>query len=641
MHCAIIFVGFFAGLSVDRQDLDVSIDPTTGVVEGITEIHVSEGGELRYELNPMAIIDRVLVNGAPQSLPEAGLLPGVPDEATVEMFWSGTFREDVQAGEKVGQIHNFSVNAHAGEDGVFLSDGSNWYPQPVDANDVPLLRMMSINIEPINTWAFVASGNPTPDCMLTEACWSYETPRPVEGMAVVGNQHRVASRRVRTPGGRPVVVAVHLSEAQIDKAPYYLDAAEDYLKLYTPLVGPYPYQRFAIVENFFSSGFAFPGFTVLGPRVVAMAPRSLKPGYLDHELLHAWWGNGVYVDPDDGNWCEALTSYCTNYGRRALEDGPDAARTYRRGILNKVSLNPTLDNGPLGEFGSANPDGGGPDRFVGYDKGAFIFMMLEDVLDAGARPQLHEDSLIWEMLRTLSREHVGERIGWREIQLAAEATHSDRPDGWLDPFFEKWVRGHTVPMTVSDLTAELPQSLEVRRDPDGAWVEIDPDCRYYRLLPHEQTSPTISGTLGTGATIEVDQDMPAAQDVTAWMADVDDGDSVLLVGAQSIENHDDQIKRAADTLRIDDAGFVVAGKRWDSACQSVLHTMHDPDYPGRYITVFHSNGEAGWNRLRYIWYYGKDTTVVWDGDDTVLRRAYEPDARLPLREADGAEKSGL
>ena len=125
------------------------------------------------------------------------------------------------------------------------------------------------------------------------------------------------------------------------------------------------------------------------------------------------------------------------------------------------------------------------------------------------------------------------------------------------------------------------------------------------------------------------------------MADVDDGDSVLLVGAQSIENHDDQIKRAADTLRIDDAGFVVAGKRWDGAYQSVLHTMHDPDYPGRYITVFHSNGKAGWDRLRYIWYYGKDTTVVWDGDDTVLRRAYEPDARLPLREADGAEKSDL
>ena len=66
------------------------------------------------------------------------------------------------------------------------------------------------------------------------------------------------------------------------------------------------------LRHFFSSGFAYPGFTVLGPRVVGMAPRSLRPGFLDHELVHNWWGNGVYVDPDDGNWCEALTSFCAN-----------------------------------------------------------------------------------------------------------------------------------------------------------------------------------------------------------------------------------------------------------------------------------------------------------------------------------------
>ena len=74
--------------------------------------------------------------------------------------------------------------------------------------------------------------------------------------------------------------------------------------------------------------------------------------------------------------------------------------------------------------------------------------------------------------------------------------------------------------------------------------------------------------------------------------------------------------------------LTVASTRWDGIRQSVLHTMHDPDTPGRYITVFHSNGDAGWDRLRFIWYYGKDTTVVWDGDETVLRRAHEPDARL-------------
>ena len=43
-----------------------------------------------------------------------------------------------------------------------------------------------------------------------------------------------------------------------------------------------------------------------------------------------------------------------------------------------------------------------------------------------------------------------------------------------------------------------------------------------------------------------------------------------------------------------------------------------------YITVFHSNGDIGLNRLALIWYYRKDTTVVWDGNQTVLRRVFEP-----------------
>ncbi|MDP6479119.1 MAG: hypothetical protein QGI75_03675 [Phycisphaerales bacterium] len=615
------------GADIENQRLDVTLDPASGKVEGATAIQVNHGGDLHYELNSSARVHRVVVNGAQRESSAAGIVSDLKVGDVVEMFFSGIFRDDIESGEKVGQIHNFSVNAHVGEEGIFLSDGSNWYPQPVDEAGVPLLREMAINIAPMEGWTLVASGNPTCRGPITLPCWSWSTPRRVDGMAVVGNRHEVTGRTVETNFG-PVDVTVHLPSNHADKSDYYLDAAEHYLKLYTPLIGAYPYERFAIIENFFSSGFAFPGFTVLGPRVVGMAPKSLKPGYLDHELVHAWWGNGVYVDPSDGNWCEALTSYCTNYGRRALEDGQDAARTYRRGLLNKVSLDPALDNGPVGEFGSADPSGGGPDRFVGYDKGAFVFMMLEEVLNEGVVPASHAQSAIWPVLRHLNRVHMGDRIGWAEIQAAAEEAYPAKPKGWLDPFFETWVRSHTVPLTAADMGTTSVQSLDLIRDPEGQWVEVDPDCRHYRLLPHDQTSPTIAGTLGTGATITVDEAMPAAEDVTAWMADVDGGPSALLVGPDAIAGHAERIARADDTLTIEDGAFTVAGTRWDGEGQSVLHTMHDPDTPGRYITVFYSNGEPGWDRLRFIWYYGKDTTVVWDGDETVLRRAHEPDARI-------------
>ena len=627
MFATVLTLAMCSPAEVASQHLAVSLDPATGTVEGTTVLHIGQGGELRYELNAAAQVHRVVVGGDQRVPSSSGIVTDVKDGAIIQMFFSGTYRDDIESGEQVGRIHNFSVNAHVGEEGIFLSDGSNWYPQPVDEAGVPLLRDMSIECAPMEGWTLVASGDPDCDGPITLPCWSWHTPRPIDGMAVVGNRHEVTGRTVETEYG-PVEVTVHVHGEHGDKSGYYLDAAEHYLTLYTPLVGAYPFQRFAIIENFFSSGFAFPGFTVLGPRVVGMAPRSLKPGYLDHEMLHAWWGNGVYVDLSGGNWCEALTTYCTNYGRRALEDGPDAARTYRRGLLNKVSLDPSLDDGPLSEFGSADQDGGGPDRFVGYDKGAFVFMMLEDVLNEGTLPGSHADSAIWPMLRRLARAHMGQRIGWHDIQRAAERAIASRPEGWLDPFFETWVYSHTVPMTAADMGTTSVQTLEVVRDPAGRWVEVDPDCRHYRLLPHNQTSPTIAGTLGTGTTITVDTAMPAAEDATHWMADVEAGPSLLLVGPKAIAGHADRIARVDDTILIDDGAFTVAGTRWDGIRQSVLHTMHDPDTPGRYITVFHSNGDAGWDRLRFIWYYGKDTTVVWDGDETVLRRAHEPDARL-------------
>ena len=77
-------------------------------------------------------------------------------------------------------------------------------------------------------------------------------------------------------------------------------------------------------------------------------------------------------------------------------------------------------------------------------------------------------------------------------------------------------------------------------------------------------------------------------------------------------------------ITIEKEAFTVNGKRWSSPSQSVLHTMRHPERENEYITVFHSNGDIGLNRLALIWYYRKDTTVVWDGEQTVLRRVFEP-----------------
>ena len=578
-----------------HQALSIRLDPETNMVYGETTITVKGSGDLMVE--------------------GAGLFTDLEDGETITYQWQNTFQDDVASGEKIGQIHNFSVDAHVSEEGVFLSDWAPWYPKPVNQSGVPFLRLMELEVAPIEGWTFVASGNPLNGKWLT--------PRPVDGMALVGNKHVSRSKAVSTAYGE-VVVAVNLAPDHEDKIQYYIEAAEQYLHLYTPLLGKYPYAHFTIVENFFSSGFAYPGFTVLGPRVVGMAPKSLAPGYLDHELIHNWWGNGVYVDARNGNWCEALTSFTSNYGRRALEDGHEAARSYRRGLLNKVSLNPTLDNGSLSNFGSADPDSGSVDRFVGYDKGAFVFMMLEDILNEGEVVEA-PTSKIWSTLARFAKDNMGMAASWKDIQIAAEKEYPIRPSGWLDSFFTYWVHEHNVPITTPDIEVIEPQHIEITKG--GNWTDIDPDYRYYRIFPKGQISPTIAGTL-SGTTVEVDTTEEVLSDTGAWLAEVDAGNNLLLIGKKPIALHNEVLSQCEDGIQFTDKGFTVGEETYEGEDLAVLHTMNHPTRDGEFITVFYSVGEAGWERLRFIWYYTKDTTVIWDANETLLRRVYEPSTRI-------------
>src|SRR5258707_15462104 len=87
----------------------------------------------------------------------------------------------------------------------------------------------------------------------------------------------------------------------------YLDATAQYLEMYRGLLGPYPYSKFALVENFWETGYGMPSFTLLGEQVIRF-PFILHSSY-PHELLHNWWGNGVFVDLAGGKWCVGLTAF--------------------------------------------------------------------------------------------------------------------------------------------------------------------------------------------------------------------------------------------------------------------------------------------------------------------------------------------
>lgn len=639
------------GLTVDSQHLRVSLAPATHELTLESTLTASGGGSLALQLSDRMKLSEVLVDGkrieARTTPIGSGLVRldielGKDGTSSIVLRGRGVFDQDVAAGERPGQIHNFSVDATIGDGGVFLSDGSAWHPRPLDANGRVQYHAIDIEITPVDGWAFVASGDPTGDGDLNAPRWSWRTPRPVDGLAIAGNKHTLHGVLHETKEG-PVEIVMHVPAEHAAIAEMYLAAAKKYLDLYVPLLGRFPYRRFSIVENFFSSGFAYPGFTVLGPQVVGMAPRSLVPGYLDHELLHNWWGNGVYVSQDDGNWCEALTSYGANYWRRIADDGPAAGRAYRRDTVMKLSTDPaTLDDGPLGAFGSANPASPGPNRFVGYDKGAFVFFMLDGVLaEATHAPNDDRGAALWKVLRRFAESHLGKPATWADIQKACEAAAPDRPAGWLSGFFDHWVRGHAILKAEGEGDAaeafakRLPentlQPVDARYTSGGALVEVDPDFRIYRVLPAQQLVPTMGGTTGPGglrATTE--ESRKEVQGYLPQLEATDAGENLILIGTAAIEKNAALLARCSDPIVVQPGAFTVAGKSWSAATNAVLHTMHHPDRPGRYITVFHANGESGWSRLRLIRFYTRDTTIVWDGEQAVERRAFEPDRRVPV-----------
>src|SRR5699024_10740182 len=90
-----------------------------------------------------------------------------------------------------------------------------------------------------------------------------------------------------------------------------------------------------------------------------------------HEILHNWWGNGVYVDYASGNWAEGLTSYLADH---LLKEQQGQGVQYRRETLQKYT--DYVRGGrdfPLTEFRGRHS---AATEAVGYGKTLMLFHML-------------------------------------------------------------------------------------------------------------------------------------------------------------------------------------------------------------------------------------------------------------------------
>ncbi len=232
----------------------------------------------------------------------------VPDEGPAGRWSCPTAeRSSTTRWQPQGEEYQRSFSETPGiidDDGVFLAGTSFWVPTFGDG-----LMTFDLTVEGLEPpWDVVSQGrrsaHETDSGGSVTTAWQLEHPTE-EIYLVAGPWHEYS----RTAG--EVEVFAFLREDDPALAQRYLDATARYLELYNNMLPAYPYASFALVENFWETGYGMPGFTLLGPRVIRF-PWILTSSY-PHELLHNWWGNSVYVDFATGNWCEGLTAYMADH----------------------------------------------------------------------------------------------------------------------------------------------------------------------------------------------------------------------------------------------------------------------------------------------------------------------------------------
>jgi len=305
-------------------------------------------------------------------------------------------------------------------EGVFLSPEAGWYPR-----DAKGARAYRLEVRLPAGWDAVAEGSLSAREESAQGMrLVYDAAHPTEGLHLVAGKWR----RFETDHAG-VRVAAYVYPDDADLAEPYLAAVRRYLDLYNGWLGPYAYDRFAVVENFFSTGYGMAGFTVLGQDVMRLP--FIVDTSLGHEVAHGWWGNGVFVSETGGNWCEGLTTYVADYHYKRTQSA-DAAAEYRREVCRDFT-NYAAQAGADFALSSFTERTTPATRAVGYGKTMMVFHMLEERVGK---------EKFDAALRRVYKEHLYREADWSTWR-AAFSKEAGEDLGW---FFDQWVSRSGAPL---------------------------------------------------------------------------------------------------------------------------------------------------------------------------------------------------
>ena len=399
--------------------LEVEILNDTQTLRGIDTIHLPRGvSRLRVAFRPG--VRMLAVQGATVTQDDGVLHLSMektgPSPTTVVLRYAGVFDDPFEAEPFSMDNPGQGVMGTITQDAAFFLAGSGWYPLILE--DIPETFRVSVTA-PKGIYAVMEGRleSHADEADKSLSIWSVN--RPAGPLALFAGRYVVGERM-----HKKVRIATYFLPANAGLSTRYLDAVQRHISRYEALHGPYPFAKFAVVENFFPTGYGFPSFTLLGSRVLRLP--FIPDTSLRHEVAHCWWGNGVLVDATGGNWCEGLTTYVADYLSRE-EHSFDEARGYRLRTLEKYALLAAgAQDFPLSTFRSRfNP----ASQAVGYGKAMFVFHMM--------RRQIG-DTAFWAALRDIFAERLYRKTKWEHF-MDAFAEHGGLSREAVRRFHDQWI----------------------------------------------------------------------------------------------------------------------------------------------------------------------------------------------------------
>ncbi len=300
---------------------------------------------------------------------------------------------------------------------VFLTE--NWYPQP----DVMAEYALSVTL-PEHFSAISESEAATVQIHGKTKTFHFQFKHPLDAL------HLAASTRYvhKKDAYGNIAIETYFFKEDAHLADIYISYTKKYLKMYETMLPPFPYRRFAIVENVLPSGMSMPTYTLLGQQVVRL-PFIVETS-LGHEILHQWFGNSVYIDQAHGNWAEGITTYLADHH---YADMKGKGIAYRKQIMIDY-LSYVNDENAI----AVRDFYGGHDkaqRAVGYGKTAMLFHELRERFG---------DNAFFSALREFIVRNNFRPASWHDIQKAFEAKTGKN----LYEYFGHWLTSKDIPHVV-------------------------------------------------------------------------------------------------------------------------------------------------------------------------------------------------